>query len=82
MNAKQKAFAEAQARAKLVADWLKTLMLPGHPKPATKEELFAWARANLGVNRTNFDSGWIDAIEAMGRHDWYEPSPRRKAKSS
>ena len=56
-------------------------MAPGHPKPATKEELFAWARQNLGASRASFDGGWIMAIEETGRQDWYEPGPRKKSKS-
>lgn len=75
---REKLFAEAHQKRRLCADWLKTLMIPGVPKPATKAELYAWARDNLGVSRSAFDAGWIWAIEDMGRHDWYEPSPRRK----
>lgn len=81
MNTREKAFAEAQERRRRCADWLKTFMAPGHPKPATKEELFAWARDNLGTSRASFDVGWIMAIEETGRHDWYEPGPRKKRKS-
>lgn len=40
-------------------------MIPGAPRPATKEELFAWARENIGATRQNFDAGWVLAIEDM-----------------
>lgn len=74
MNAEEKAKTarEARERAERCRDWLKTLMLPGHPKPATKDELYAVAKENLGVNRSNFDTGWDWAIWDMGREDWYE----------
>jgi hypothetical protein len=41
------------------ADWLKTLMQSGNPKPATKEELIAWAKENLDASRANFDAGGV-----------------------
>jgi hypothetical protein len=82
MNKHAEAFAEAQARRRMCADWLKTLMIPGCSKPATKAELCTWAQANLGVSKSSFDAGWVWAIEEMGRHDWYDPSPRRKTKLS
>ena len=56
---REKLFAEAHQKRRLCADWLKTLMIPGVPKPATKAELYAWARDNLGVSRSAFDAGWI-----------------------
>jgi hypothetical protein len=59
---------------------LKTLMIPGAPRPQTKEELFAWARENIGAARQTFDAGWVWAIEDMSRHDWCEPLPRRSGK--
>jgi hypothetical protein len=80
MNKHRQAFAEADVRRRRCADWLRTLMTQGHPKPATKAELCAWARANLDVNKSNFDEAWIMAIEETGRHDWYEPRPRRRVK--
>jgi hypothetical protein len=54
-------------------------MLAGAPKPATKDELFARAKENLGVNRSNFDTGRDWAIWDMKREDWYDPL-RRKSK--
>jgi hypothetical protein len=69
--------AAAVERAARCRDWLKTLMLSGAPKPATKDELFAWAKENLGVNRSNFDTGCDWAIWDMKREDWYDPLPRK-----
>jgi hypothetical protein len=71
------AAAIAMERSTMCRDWLKTLMIPGMPKPATKDELFVWASDNLGVNRSNFDTGWDWAIWDMKREDWYDPLPRR-----
>ena len=70
--------AAAVERAARCRDWLKTLMLAGAPKSATKDELFAWAIENLGVNRSNFDTGWVWAIWDMKREDGYVPSPRKQ----
>ena len=63
MNAseKDKAAQEARERAKRFRDWLNTPMLPGHAKPATKDELFALAKEKLGANSSNGD---------MDRGDW------------
>ena len=82
MNAheKEKAAKEARERSERCREWLKTLMLPGHPKPATKDELYALAKEQLRINRSNFDTGWDWAIWDMGREDWYEPLPRRRSK--
>lgn len=77
---KEKAAREARERSERCRNWLTALMLPGQPKPATKEELFALAKEQLGVNRSNFDAGWDWAIWDMGREDWYEPLPRRRSK--
>jgi len=76
---KERLFEQAEERRRTCSDWLKTPMIPGVLKPATKDELFRWARDNLGASRSAFDKGWIWAIEDMGRQDWYEPSPRRKS---
>jgi|GEM_PF-3365500 len=77
MNSRERSSAGARARSKRRRDVLKTLMIPGAPRPATKEELFAWACENIGATRQNVDAGWVWAIEDMSRHDWYEPLPRR-----
>jgi hypothetical protein len=79
MNVHERAAIEARKRSEKCRDWLKALMVPGQPKPATKEELFAWAKENLGVNRKNFDAGWDWAILDMDRKDWYKPLPRRRS---
>ena len=46
MNAEEKGKAsrEARERSERCRDWLKSLMLPDPPKPATKEELYAVAK--------------------------------------
>ena len=37
------------------------------------------AIAELGnVSKAAFDTAWVLAIEDTGRHDWYQPKPRRK----
>ena len=43
----------------------------------TKAELRDAAVRELNVSKNSFDYGWIDAIEETGRHDWYQPLPRR-----
>ena len=80
MNSRERLSAEARGRSERCRDWLKALMIPGALRPATKEELFAWARENIAATRQNFDAGWVWAIEDMSRHDWYEPLPRRSGK--
>jgi hypothetical protein len=47
------------------------------PKFLTKAELREAALRELGVSKSSFDFGWIEAIEHAGRHDWYEPLRRR-----
>lgn len=69
----------ARAEQRRCRDWLLTFMQDGRPRFATKDELRAAAMRELGVSKNSFDFGWIDAIETMGRQDWYEPLPRRKA---
>jgi len=59
-------------------DWL----LNGQPKLLTKAELQEVALRELNVSKSSFDFGWIDAIERTGRHDWYEPLPRRSRPKS
>jgi hypothetical protein len=78
-SGKERLFREAEEQRRACTEWLKTLMIPGVPKPATKDELYRWARDHLGASRSAFDKAWIWAIEDMGRQDWYEPSPRRKS---
>jgi hypothetical protein len=55
---------KAAAQRKRCRDWLKT-------------ELCDAAMPELGVSKSAFDFGWIEAIEQTGRHDWYEPLRRR-----
>ena len=59
------------------SDWLLPFMQNGQPKFATKTELRDVAMRELNVSKSSFDFGWIDAIERIGRHDWYEPLSRR-----
>lgn len=53
----------------------------GQPRSLTKDELRAAAIKELGVSKNSFDFAWIAVIEDTGRHDWYEPIPRRKLRS-
>jgi hypothetical protein len=57
--------------------WLVPFMRDDKPKFLTKAELREAALRELGVSKSAFDSGWIEAIEQTGRHDWYEPLRRR-----
>jgi hypothetical protein len=58
-------------------DWLLPYMQNNQPKFLTKHELREAAMRELNVSKNAFDVGWITAIEATGRHDWYEPLRRR-----
>lgn len=78
MNYRQRLFQEAEARRRECQRWIEQFMRPGQPKPMTKTELFELAKDALGVSRTCFDQAWIGAIEKNGRHDWYEPSTKRR----
>ena len=69
---------KAARQRQLARDWLLPLMSDNHPKLVTKDELRALAMRELGVSKNSFDYAWIDAIETTGRHDWYEPLPRRR----
>lgn len=78
MNSREQAALGARERIQRSREWLKTLMTPGCPKPATKDELFAWARDHLGANRSNFNAAWDLAIFDTGREDWYAPMPNAR----
>jgi hypothetical protein len=58
-------------------DWLRQFVIPGQPRALTKTELRAAALSELGISKNSFDSAWIAVIEETGRHDWYDPLPRR-----
>lgn len=58
-------------------DWLLPFIQNNQPKFLTKAELRDAALRDLKVSKTSFDFGWIMAIEATGRHDWYEPLRQR-----
>ena len=58
-------------------NWLLPFMRDDKPKFLTKAELREAALRELGVSKSSFDFGWIEAIEQTGRHDWYEPLRRR-----
>jgi hypothetical protein len=80
MNEREKLFRDADAKRRECRDWLKQFMQPGQPKPMTKEELFELAKGQVGISRSGFDQAWIGAIEEMGRHDWYEPTRKRRTR--
>jgi hypothetical protein len=54
-------------------DWLMPFMQNNQPKFLTKDELRTAAMRELHVSKSAFDFGWMAAIEATGRQDWYEP---------
>jgi hypothetical protein len=68
---------KAAAERRRCCDWLLPFMQSGQPKFLTKDELRVAAMRQLNVSKSSFDFAWIDAIEATGRHDWYEPLRRR-----
>jgi hypothetical protein len=69
---------KAQCERQQCSDWLLQFMRDGQPKTTTKDELRTVAMQTFGVSRNSFDFAWIDAIETTGRHDWYDPLPRRR----
>ena len=58
-------------------DWLLPFMQNNQPKFLTKDELRSVAMRNSMSRNSQFDMGWIMAIEDGDRHDWYEPLGRR-----
>ena len=64
------------------SQWLLPFMHDGQPKFLTKSELRVAAMRELGVSKNAFDFAWIDAIEATGRQDWYEPLRGRRPTQS
>jgi hypothetical protein len=83
MNARERSSAEARARSERCLDWLRTLMIPGAPRPATKEKLFAWTRENIGATCQNFTvfmtggSSRVPAIEHLMREEFPDTGIRR-----
>lgn len=75
---REAAFAEAQEQRRRCTDWLKPQMTEGKPKAFTKDEYRQLAIAALGVSSSVFDAAWVWSIEETGRHDWYNPLPRKK----
>lgn len=80
MNAHEKAHFEARERTKRCLEWILGLMKSGQPKPASKDELFRMASAELDITRRNFDDAWFMAIHQNGRDDWYRPVRRENSK--
>ena len=68
---------KAEEERRRCRDWLLPFMQNDQPKFLTKAEFRDAALRELSVSKNSFDFGWIDAIEKTGRHDWYEPLPRR-----
>ena len=71
----------AERQRRRCRDWLLKFIIPGKPKAFTKEELRQAAMRELDISKNSFDFAWIDAIESTGRHDWYDPLPRRQKAS-
>jgi hypothetical protein len=62
-----------------VQKWLSQQMIDGMPKAFTKVQYRQLATSELGIfSKAAFDHAWISAIEDSGRHDWYDPIPRRR----
>jgi hypothetical protein len=62
-----------------VQEWLSLQIFDGIPKAFTKEQYRQLATSELGMfSKAAFDHAWISAIEDSGRHDWYDPIPRRR----
>jgi hypothetical protein len=54
------------------------MMDKGQPRFATKDELWAVAKREMGISRASFDVGWNLAIFDTGREDWWEPLRGRR----
>jgi hypothetical protein len=74
---REQLFEIADDERRRVRDWLLPFMRDNQPKFLTKTELREAAIRELKVSKNSFDFGWIEAIEKVGRHDWYEPLRRR-----
>ena len=72
---------KAEAERQRCREWLLTYIRPGQPKPATKAALRDLAMSELGISKNSFDAAWIWTIEDTGRHDWYDPLPRKSRRS-
>jgi hypothetical protein len=73
----QEIYERAAEQRERCREWLLPFMRDDQPKFLTKAELREAALRELGVSKSSFDFGWIEAIEQTGRHDWYEPLRRR-----
>jgi len=70
---KQELREKADDERRRCRQWLLRFMRDGEPKLWTKAELRVAAMQDLKLSKNSFDFAWVDAIEATGRHDWYEP---------
>lgn len=73
---------KARDEQKRCKDWLLPFLSSGKPKFATKAEFRVAAMKELDVSKNSFEASWIMAIEATGRHDWYEPLRKRAKRKS
>ena len=64
---------ERSEKAAAMPRLLLPIMQNGQPKLLTKDELRVAAIRQLNVSKSSFDFAWIDAIETIVRHDWYQP---------
>jgi len=74
-------YEKAERERKLVCDWILELMTQSRDKPAIKNALREIAIKRFGVSKSSFDRGWNMAIIKSGNEHWWEPMPRRNAKS-
>ena len=74
-------FENAERERELVCDWLLGLMAKSQNKPATKDALREIALKKFNISKASFDHGWNMAIMKSGNEHWWEPLPRRNAKS-
>jgi hypothetical protein len=79
---KQEQSEQADQERKRCKAWLLPFMLDSKPKFCTKDELRIVALKELQISKNSFDFAWIDAIETVGRPDWYEPLRRRTLRRS
>ena len=77
-NAKQVAHLKAREARRRCCEWLLPHISDGKAKVFKKDEYRQLAVIELGVSKSAFDEAWIAVIEDLGRHDWYEPRPRRR----
>lgn len=77
----KESYAKAHADREKAKQWLSHYIKPGLPKAFTKEDLRSAAIAELHVSKSAFDYAWNWVILETGCEFWYDPLPRRRAKS-